>query len=347
MSRSAEAFGGRRSATRERFERCTPARPCPVCGRKKFCSVGAYTVVCTREAEGALHSGENAIGVFYVHALDGAAIAARVARGPVAHHQTSARAPADVLDRAYRAALSRLTLADDDRAGLVARGLDAGAIAAAGYRSLPERGRAALARAVTEAVGVDLAPTVPGIVWREGERGGYWSFAGWPGLVIPVRDIDGRVVALKIRRSGACEPWERYTWVSSTSTNGPGPGAPVHVPAAALALRGRTGAQRLVITEGELKADVATHLSGVPVVGVPGVGAWPAAVEVARVWGATRVDVAFDNDARTNKAVADAQEKLVRALRACGFEVGLPRWPEKHKGLDDYLLARSREWTVA
>lgn len=347
MSRSAEAYGTRRGATRERFERCTPARPCPVCGRKKFCSVGAYTVVCTREAEGALHSGENAIGVFYVHALDGAAIAARVARGPVAHHQTSARAPADVLDRAYRAVLSRLTLADDDRAGLVARGLDAGAIVGAQYRSLPERGRAALARVVGEAVGVDLAPTVPGVVWREGERGGYWSLAGWPGLVIPVRDLDGRVVALKIRRTGECASYERYTWVSSTSTAGPGPGAPVHVPAAALALRGCTGAQRLVITEGELKADVATHLSGVPVIGVPGVGAWPAAVEVARVWGAARVDVAFDNDARTNKAVADAQEKLVRALRACGFEVGLPRWPERFKGLDDYLLARSREWTVA
>lgn len=345
MSRSGEAYGARRCATRERFERCTPARPCPVCGRKKFCSVGAYTVVCTREAEGALHSGENTIGTYYVHALDGAAIAARAARGPVAHHQTSARAPADVLDRAYRAVLARLTLADDDRAGLVARGLDAGAIVGAQYRSLPERGRAALARVVGEAVGVDLAPTVPGVVWRENERGGYWSLAGWPGLVIPVRDLDGRVVALKIRRTGECASYERYTWVSSTSTAGPGPGAPVHVPVAARALRAT--AARLVITEGELKADVSTALSGVPVVGVPGVGAWPAAVEVARGWGAARVDVAFDMDARCNKAVADAQGRLVAALRACGFETGLLRWTEKHKGIDDFLLARARGQVAA
>ena len=346
MSRSGEAYGTRRGATRERFERCTPARPCPVCGRKKFCSVGAYTVVCTSVEEGSLSTGENDVGTYYVHALDPAALAARAARGPVAHHQTSTRAGADVLDRAYLAVLAQMRLADDDRAGLVARGLDTGAIVGAQYRSLPERGRAALARVVTEAVGVDLAPTVPGVVWRENERGGYWSLAGWPGLVIPVRDLDGRVVALKIRRTGACEPWERYTWVSSTSTNGPGPGAPVHVPVAARAAAG-SGAHRLVITEGELKADVATHLSGTPVVGVPGVGAWPAAVEVARAWGAARVDVAFDSDARTKPAVADAQRKLVAALRACGFETGLLRWPEPHKGIDDYLLARSREWTVA
>jgi len=323
----------------ERFERCTQAHPCPVCGRKKFCSVGAWTVACTRVEEGSIRAGENSTGPFWVHPLSPDALARRRDL-PATPRHTSTRGPASVLDRAYRAVLSRLPLDEVDRAALAGRGLDGGAILAAQYRSLTERGRSELARAAIDAVGVDLAPTVPGIVWREREDHGYWSLAGWPGLVIPVRDVEGHIVALKVRRRGNVGAHERYTWVSSTSTGGPGPGTPVHVPVLARNLR--CDSKRLVITEGELKADVSTALSGVPVIGVPGVGTWPSAVEVARVWGARRVDVAFDNDARTKRAVADAQRALVAALRVAGFDVGLPRWPERFKGLDDYLAARSQ-----
>ena len=112
----------------------------------------------------------------------------------------------------------------------------------------------------------------------------------------------------------------------------------MHVPRAALELRHRP----LVITEGELKADVSTALCGRPVVSLPGVGAWRMALDVVDAWGAPEVAVAFDADARSNHNVARALVCLVDALRASGARVSTWRWDGPAKGLDDYLCAKRR-----
>jgi hypothetical protein len=119
---------------------------------------------------------------------------------------------------------------------------------------------------------------------------------------------------------------------------GPAALSAAHIPRAALALRDRAP---LVITEGELKADVATALSDRPVVSVPGVGRWRAGVEVAHAWGARVVAVAFDADAASNPEVARHRADLLRALTASGFDARLWQWPlEAGKGLDEFLIAR-------
>jgi len=257
---------------------------------------------------------------------------------------TADRAPADDLDGVYRALLARLPLDAGDRAALLARGLPSEHITRGMYRTLPERGRAALARDLVTRVGEGLARRVPGIVWRTGDDGrGWWGLAGAPGLVIPVRDLAGRIVALKVRRHDPCEG-PRYLYVTSAPTGGPAALAAVHVPAAALELRADT--RCLVITEGELKADVATALSGRPVVSIPGVGNWRRGVELARAWGAPIVAVAFDADASTNPDVARHQRALLAALRAEGFDARLWQWPPADgKGLDDVLLSRRTRGT--
>jgi len=347
--------GGRSGAGGRELVRVTEREPCPVCGRGKLCRVttDGAEVWCSRVSDGAALTMTNDLGDVFVHRADGAR---RWEPPPAAPPVTAERAAPDDLDAVYRALLARLPLDACDRAALLARGLPAEHITSGMYRTLPERGRAALARELVTAVGEGIARRVPGIVWRTGDDGrGWWGLAGSPGLVIPVRDLAGRIVALKVRRRDPCDG-ARYLYVSSAKAGGPGPGTPVHVPAAALELR--AAGRCLVITEGELKADVATALSGRPVVSVPGVGRWRAGVDLARAWfgfgfeaeqSRTQrarawggvVAVAFDADASTNPDVARHQRALLAALGAEGFDARLWQWPPAEgKGLDDFLLAR-------
>lgn len=348
MSRSKDALGAvpwlpGRGAPRARLRRVDQRHPCPVCGRVKLCSVTAdgAKVLCTREAAGAVHVGRDGVAQTFVHVL-GPDAARKVSSLAPMVSSTATRAPAGQLDRAHRALLAGLDLDPSDRDGLIARGLDLGAVDAGGYRTLPARGRAALARAVVAAVGETFAAGVPGMVRREDGPRAWWSVAGCPGIIVPVRDLEGRVVSLRVRRRDSGDG-PRYLYLSSAREGGAPALVAVHVPVAA-----RRGASRLIVTEGELKADVATHLGGDPVVSVPGVGAWRLALDTARAWcgaaarGSLTVVTAFDADMNTNPAVARAARELHRALTLDGFDARVKRWsPAEGKGLDDYLCRRA------
>src|SRR5205823_3301553 len=84
-----------------------------------------------------------------------------------------------------------------------------------GYRTMPRDGRAALARRLVDHFGADTCARVPGLyVDTQGARR-WWTLAGAAGLLIPVRDLDGRVVALKVRSD---DPGDgpKYTYLTST-----------------------------------------------------------------------------------------------------------------------------------
>lgn len=316
--------------------------PCPRCGRPSLCRVDirAMLIWCNRVADGALFSmpAEKGLRQAWAHTLDGSQAPRFDRPSPAAGD--AERAASDDLDAMHRHLLGALTLDAVDLEELRRRGLPDEHIARGLYRSLPERGRAALARKLVDRFGEDLARGLPGVVRRTdpADPSRAWlSFAGWPGLLIPCLDLEQRVVALKVRRRGAIDAEQpRYTYVSSGRT-GPRALASVHVPPAALELRPAA----LVVTEGELKAAVATALSGRAVVSIPGVGNWRRGVELARVWGADAVAVAFDADASTNPDVARHLRDFLSALAAEGFTPKLLQWPASAgRGLDDVLLAR-------
>ena len=311
---------------------------CPVCNGGSWCQVSrdADVVLCKRVAGDREKTNRNG-AVYHVHHMNGAPrwqgheavhVAPRMERASVA-----------VCDRAYRAVLEQLALDAGDRAALRARGLDDEAIGANGYRSLQIRERHRLALAVINAVGEHDAAGVPGIAWKEEGRRGWHVLAGAPGLVIPVRDLDGRVVALKVRRRDPCDG-PRYLYVASAKHGGASANAALHVPVAARALRSTV--PLLVLTEGELKADTSTALCGSPVVSIPGVGSWRMGVDLALAWGAERVAVALDMDRFTNRVVAEAAQSIVNELRRERVRVSLWQWDRRFKGLDDYLAARRR-----
>jgi hypothetical protein len=93
------------------------------------------------------------------------------------------------------------------------------------------------------------------------------------------------------------------------------------------------------ITEGELKADIATALSSVLSVGLPGVGAYLLALPILEALKPTTVLISFDADFRTNTTVANALCNAIGAIRSAGFNVKVETWPSAHKGIDDLLAA--------
>jgi hypothetical protein len=295
-------------------------------------SADGALAACRRVEAGAWRTKTDRAGVpVYLHRLDGAArqsSAPPAAPGGPAHQ----RADADTLHAVYSALLAALPLAQRHREALRQRGLSDAEFDCRGYGSLPVQGRARVAREPYERWGGAVL-RVPGIITCERDGRRYLSLAGAAGLLVPVRDPVGRVVALLVRRDGDDCTGPRYCYLSSTRHGGSGPGAPAHVPIGVVA-----PAEVVRVTEGVLKADVTAALSGVPTVGAAGL-AWRPVLSILRELGARTVRLALDADARDKPPVARALAACAQALTAEGYTVELERWPAPHKGIDDALAA--------
>lgn len=115
--------------------------------------------------------------------------------------------------RAYTALCQAAVLTPEHAAALQARGLSAAQIRAAGYASLPAGSREALVHAMRAAAAETTG--IPGLAWRQRRDGTrVWRLMGPPGLLIPVRDRQGRIQALQIRVDAGPS---RYRWLTSAS----------------------------------------------------------------------------------------------------------------------------------
>jgi len=240
----------------------------------------------------------------------------------------------DILNSAYRAALALLSLRRPERQHLAERGLSQEDIQlwnTRGYRSAPTSWtlRVATADAVIATIGKDAAASVPFLQPSKKAPGGFIC-SDIPGLLIPVYDPQGRIVALKVRLTD--QDKSRYLWWkarhSSAST-----GAPIHVhasPTATLA----------IIVEGPIKADLVATLwprlfgESVTVLAIPGATAHAGLSEALHQLGLRRVLLALDPD----KAGRKTTELLKPRLHEAGFSVETAQWPEQFGDkMDDFL----------
>lgn len=307
---------------------------CVICGKSDWCSVSEDRafVICRRvgDARGRVKIDRSGAEYWVYKVGDGDPIPRRPGSpAPIA------AADADQTDAVYRLILKLLRLRGDDRADLRARGLTDADIDANHYRSLPRTGRAAVITRLTQHFGEAVLLSVPGLVRREGAHGSFLTLAGAEGVLVPVRNVRGLIVALKTRRRGS-GAGGKYTYLSSKDRGGPGPGSPVHVPRHA-GPRGDT----VRLTEGELKADVATALDSRLTISVAGVGTWRQALPVLRELGARTCRLAFDADVRTNPYVAAAMKSVALQLMLEGFALELETWAPEFKGIDDCLAANA------
>jgi hypothetical protein len=147
------------------------------------------------------------------------------------------------------------------------------------------------------------------------------------GLVIALHDPAGSVVGLKLRQKGDTNP--RYLALGK-------PGHRLHVPL------GTPGdPESIRVTEGELKAETAWDLSGVPTVSVPGVGSWRLALSYLLELPTQTIRLAFDwPDVQKHASVRQELESFRHELTEMGKVVLLETWDDpSKKGVDDALRA--------
>lgn len=236
-----------------------------------------------------------------------------------------------------------LTLRVGHKLKLLARGFTPAEIARRRFVSAPatraDRERAADAMApYLDAFGGG----VPGF-YRERGR---WKMVWRPsGYFTPVRDEYGFIQALSERVD---EPSDgnKYLWLSSSDRDGgASSGAPPHFAGRHLL----HDAEDLTITEGSLKAEVASYLSNLPFVGVAGTRSIRglAARLKASLPKLRRVLVAYDRDMMEKPQVLAATHDLCAQLGSEGFAVKVRTWLGTEKGIDDHLLAQLSRREVA
>jgi hypothetical protein len=275
-----------------------------------------------------------------------------VRREPAPKPQTPV-ASDDHLHLVYESVLNRLSLSHERRSRLLSRGLDARAIERGMYRDTPTREE-------SDEIARLLAPL--GLEGAAGfyHRGGRWRFVGChAGVFVPYRDTQGRIRGLSYRldvplRDERGKVTAKYLWVSSDPERTFEDGAqkfprgtklvpPLHFAAA----QKLNSAREVCLTEGALKADVASHLLDVPIIGAAGVSQWgdSFARHFKRRFPKARAVVCYDSDWRTNPHVRHALEKLMADLRDSGVRYVVRSWPEYPacKGIDDLALALSLE----
>ncbi|MCH8292526.1 hypothetical protein IH992_15645, partial [Candidatus Poribacteria bacterium] len=263
------------------FIRVTPQNRCPICDSDHYCSFFANmaAVVCMKVESD--QSYETGIGTGYIHQLKDdpsryrnshRVFSALTTRwSSASQKESSSLAPLSVLNDVYSQLYSKLPLLSTHRQNLTNRGLSPDEIKQLGYVSLPEGlERLPTIKQLTKHHGRKLL-SVPGFYCT---RSGQVWLAGRPGMLIPCRNIDGQIIGNQLRINKEGKGSGKYRWLSATARQrqkgGVSSGTPIHVAKIDEPFR----EDRVWITEGILKADIASIKLNETVIGIAGIGSW-------------------------------------------------------------------------
>lgn len=217
------------------------------------------------------------------------------------------------------------------QADLAKRGLSEIEIQHRGYWTAPGQAHMKLMENFDSLSRVEISKSVPGVM-----PGGSLTLAARDSLMIPVRNADGEIVGIQYRPDNPGPKGPKYLWLSSKDS-GVSPGSPCHFALTPAAEECKPGIVRL--TEGPLKADIATAMSGIKTLAIAGVNNWKVGAAAVQSLNPSQVLLAFDSDAMTNAAVARAVVDTFDALTVAGLQVHFEAWDGDHKGIDDALAA--------
>ena len=179
--------------------------------------------------------------------------------------------------------------------------------------------------------------------------GGVRAMVSMPALAIACRDYLGRISSIVLRpdkpkKGGKGKPINKYMAFSS---NGKIDGAPViqttHCPVVTGTAKEKAG-DVIGITEGVLKADVATALGDKYVVGMHGLNIPHDIADVIEELEVCETIIYLDAGEDSNKDMIKAKCKLIQLAKEIGVDYKVATWnPEHGKGIDDILLAGKAE----
>lgn len=257
--------------------------------------------------------------------------------------------PVASLDRrhhVYTALLAMLSLLPMHKADLLKRGLAHEAIVRNGYKSYPldKKKRLDICRSLSQKF--DLTH-IPGFYTDDA---GAWNIVNLPnGYFLPARNLRGEIQGLQIRVFPFNKEFHRnkFFWLSSPDKpNGAGASNWLHTSIPP----GKRVNGRVWLTEGSLKADVASFFTGAPFFAIPGTSAPKDILSVLQKLGVEQVVMAFDADQLTIKPVWESVNKLDSEIKAAKITTMQATWPidikdgeVSPKGIDDACLERANK----
>ena len=271
----------------------------------------------------------------------------------------------DLRDKVYSNLLSTLALSEAHKKDLIKRGLSPDFIARAGYKSLPVFGFCTLAElSLWKSCNVsDFQEAMRFWMNVFSKNGGscipgYYSLQNEfrivrrkNGYFVPVRDRLGRISGMQIRYDALPdnasekekEMYHKYSWFSSSEkTTGVTVTGIETIHHVGFDPKSAATPEIVYLTEGALKADVASELSGgkpfIALIGVNNSAQLKNELIYMKDHGTKKIHVAVDMDYREKQTVKKALDNILGIIRETGLESLLLTWPDSYKGIDDFLL---------
>lgn len=256
-------------------------------------------------------------------------------------------------DYVYSSLLKELTLSERHHADLIKRGFTEEQIVALGYKSAPETDKQAaeIAEKALEGGFLFKYGNYPGFYLGDDHKpmfvrrrtGGYF---------IPVKTLEGEISGFQERNDPLPENtpkkwrdrYHKYSWVSSgdKETGSSVSGCEnIH-----FAGDWSINHKVVYLTEGALKADLASVLSGRPFIGLTGVNnlsQLKGNLDKLKKRGLEEIEICVDMDYRDKPAVAKALNNIREIILSCGLKYHTRTWSSEYKGIDDYLYAMKKE----
>ncbi|MDN9956135.1 DUF3854 domain-containing protein [Clostridioides difficile] len=245
------------------------------------------------------------------------------------------------LDSIYRVFLDSLILEDKHFNNLKNRGLNDFIIKKNLYRTIDikYKERIRICKNLIN-LGFDLKG-VPGFY---NDKFGKWNFVSKKGFLIPIGNLDGRIISLQIRMDDEelisnKNLKSRYKYFSSYKCqDGTKAIAAIHY------IKGSNNDNSIIITEGPLKADITNFFSNKSIIAIPGVSIGHSeVVRMIKSLGNPLAIICFDMDLYDNINVKRSMIELCKKFNENNISFVYKSWKEKYKknknlkGIDDLL----------
>lgn len=317
-------------------------RRCPHCGKPDWCILFPDGGVnCYRNSNGISKVDDDGCPYYYFPpTAETKELATKV---DFSEESGVALATVDQRDRLYRALLDQFALSKEHRKKLLGRGLTEAVIQERAFRTMTEswtiKNRVASYLA-------ELFPFwmgVPGMFLRNEKA----ALSSTPGILIPIRDLAGRILGLKVRLDN--EEGGKYRWVSSRKKGGPSSGGPAgyYPPIGRPAVPGSVR-----VCEGAFKAIVSAELTGIPAIAAGnGVGSMASSdvFEMVESLNPQMVYLCPDQNAYLESSVTvktrTAWERWMKWGQEKGIRLQVDTWQsdlpaeQRFDGIDDALVA--------
>jgi hypothetical protein len=297
--------------------------PCLICGKTSWCSLSGTgdIAICRREANGAISTKIDRSGVeYHIHTVTGQS---NLRERGFSKPKIQARiAPLELRDQVYTFLLNEMPLDPKHYRDLLDRTFDLMDIERALYATLSHEKSYEIAEKCIKKFGEEVCAQIPGLAFFTINKQKLWQLVTLDvsALAIPSRNKDGLIQAIKLRPDWD-EPDRKYIYWSSRYCDGPSAESSVHVP-----IFKNRFVDLIRVTEGELKADLATLKTHVTTLSVPGVQSWRLALPVLKKFNADQIRLAFDMDSISNPKVAKSLYDAFLGFKEAGLRVEVESW---------------------